>query len=268
MKVETISYLKVRFLSFASVLVPHQSSPDSISPMVPTDNAIQVEPSHEQVVASLPSHFPREYDDSRIPLRVQVYNDKPVLHNVLTKPKKGVYMCSHCDTTFASFVQLLDHIDANDIKRPHKCSYDDCPWKIVGFNRVRQLKRHIGSVHTTTKDYRCLVDDCYRCFTRVDLFNRHVKSVHENKLSRFNTKLQRKSSTLSIQTSSSADDIQSRSHGISESISSQTSSPTLTPLSPSVSFVDTEPPSATPAPTPIANNTGYKHSIRFLTNDE
>lgn len=144
----------------------------------------------EELSKFIPNDFPTTIDENgRIPLRRQIFNDKKVLRTVLTKPKKGVYMCNHCDKIFNTFGELLDHFDEFNVKRPHKCSFDDCPWKIVGFNRIRQLHRHEKSVHSTEKDFKCNVPNCNKKFGRVDLLNRHIKSVHENKTSRFNKKM-------------------------------------------------------------------------------
>ncbi|CAM9011936.1 unnamed protein product [Wickerhamomyces anomalus] len=144
----------------------------------------------EELSKFIPNDFPTTIDENgRIPLRRQIFNDKKVLRTVLTKPKKGVYMCNHCDKIFNTFGELLDHFGEFNVKRPHKCSFDDCPWKIVGFNRIRQLHRHEKSVHSTEKDFKCNVPNCNKKFGRVDLLNRHIKSVHENKTSRFNKKM-------------------------------------------------------------------------------
>lgn len=143
----------------------------------------------------MPPGFPLVYADGRVPLRVQVYNDAAVLSTVLRKPKKGVYICAHCRSTFARLPALLDHIDSNNIERPYKCSEAACPWKIVGFLKHQQLRRHIACVHSSQSDYECPVDGCRKMFARVDLYHRHLRTVHENKCSRFNAKLQRQRSS-------------------------------------------------------------------------
>ncbi|CDR38713.1 CYFA0S02e04852g1_1 [Cyberlindnera fabianii] len=165
----------------------------------PSSQSDDLQIPQSKLTAFLPPDFPRVYEDGRVPLRVQVADDRRVLHTVLTKPKKGIYMCSHCNVRFSSFGPLLDHIDANDIKRPHTCTYDDCPWKIVGFTKQRQLNRHLKSVHLDRNEYQCNVPGCGKFFGRIDLLNRHTKSIHDNKNSRFNLRLeaQRRSSTTS-----------------------------------------------------------------------
>ncbi|KAH3680496.1 hypothetical protein WICMUC_000284 [Wickerhamomyces mucosus] len=139
----------------------------------------------------LPKDYPHILPDGRIPLRYQVYQDKKVLRSVLNKPKKGVYMCNHCDLLFIEFTELLDHFDEFKIKRPHKCNHSDCVWKIVGFNRLRQLNRHKQSVHLQNQAFTCEI--CDKGFGRIDLFNRHLKNVHENQNSRYNKKLRKES---------------------------------------------------------------------------
>lgn len=154
--------------------------------------------SNEQILKFLPSNFPKLYQDGRIPLRVQIFNDKKILQSVISKPKKGVYMCNHCNTSFANLGSILDHFDEFDIKRPFKCTVEDCPWKVIGFNKSRQLQRHTASVHSE-REFKCQVLGCERMFKRMDLLSRHTKSVHQNLSSRFNKKLVKNSPLLNQQ---------------------------------------------------------------------
>lgn len=207
---------------------------------------------HSQLESFMPPGFPQRYPDGRIPLRVQIFQDKGILNSVLTKPKKGVYMCSHCDTNFATLAQMLDHIDEYSIARSYKCSFDDCPWKIVGFSKSRQLKRHISSVHSPTKRFPCDIENCNKSFMRLDLFNRHIRSVHENKMSRFNRRNSYRTSSITGGFLNSG----SRKGSVCSTIStnSNTSSQGSNNNSPGDS------PSFT-------QSNSYKHSISFLTNN-
>lgn len=214
----------------------------------------------------IPSGFPQIIDqDGRIPLRRQIFNDKKILKTVLTKPKKGVYMCNHCDHIFNTFGELLDHFDEFNVKRPHKCSFDDCPWKIVGFNRIRQLHRHEKSVHSTEKDFKCQVPNCNKKFGRVDLLNRHIKSVHEKKTSRFNKKMSKDNSQTSTITTIPATSTTIDSPLIStsqdnSSIEESSSEGEMSPIASSSSSLQQQqqPP----------RDSQYKHTIKFLTNSD
>lgn len=136
----------------------------------------------------LPANFPKQYPNGAIPLRVQIFNNKKILRNVLKKPKKGVYTCSHCSETFSKFCYLLDHIDKYNLVREFKCSNNECPYKIVGFSKLRQLRRHELTIHLSNEKCKCHYKNCEKLFTRMDLLNRHIKTVHNNKESRFNRK--------------------------------------------------------------------------------
>lgn len=176
-----------------------EQNTESLSPHHNTDQSIETQLDlsiiqSEELNKFIPKNFPLKLNDGREPLRRQIYNNKKILKTVLTKPKKGVYMCNHCDQLFNNFGELLDHFDLFQVKRPHKCSHDNCPWSIVGFNRIRQLNRHETSVHTTEKGFNCKIPNCNKKFGRIDLLNRHIKSVHENRSSRFNKKMNKESS--------------------------------------------------------------------------
>lgn len=199
----------------------------------------------KEIERFLPSDFPRQLPDGRVPLRCQIFQDKSVLKNVLAKSKKGVFMCNHCDLSFTQFTSLLDHFDEFKIKRPHKCSHNDCCWKIVGFNRLRQLTRHESSIHNNISSFVC--DKCSKKFGRIDLLNRHLKNVHENLCSRFNKKLakQIKESHPSKTTTDSPTPT-------TLNTVSTTTTASLSPVSVTISEPEQE----------VAS---YKHSIDFLT---
>ncbi|CCH44207.1 Zinc finger protein [Wickerhamomyces ciferrii] len=249
----------------------------------------------EEIDKFLPSNFPmiirtssidnnnnEANDILKIPLRRQIFNDKKILKQVLTKPKKGVYMCNHCDEIFYTFGELLDHFDQFDVKRPHKCSHLDCPWKIVGFNRVRQLNRHESSVHSTDKEFKCHISNCNKKFGRVDLLNRHLKSVHENKNSRFNRKLSKDLSQhqQNHQQGSYQHNYQQNYQGFSwnsptGSLSSiddhDQTSPVITPIQINSQrsqrgSQDSQIDSQQDSSNNQRRNSKYKHTIEFLTN--
>jgi len=242
----------------------------------------------EELNKFIPKDFPMFLDNNgRIPLRRQIFQNKKILKTVLTKPKKGVYMCNHCDQIFNNLGELLDHFDEFNVKRPHKCSFDDCPWKIVGFNRIRQLQRHKISVHSTEKGFKCKIPNCNKEFARIDLLNRHIKSVHENKTSRFNRKMSKDQLNSSHSSSSSSSKSKSHHHSTSasgnissndESISggedeefvsesnlnSQTSSKNPQIASTSTSITQDQSSESNQQ----RRGSKYKHTIKFLTNSD
>ncbi|KAH3682361.1 hypothetical protein WICPIJ_006675 [Wickerhamomyces pijperi] len=198
----------------------------------------------KEIEKFLPIGFPKLLPDGRVPLRYQIFKDKSVLRTVLTKPKKGVFMCSHCDLSFTQFSELLDHYDEYKIKRPHKCSHHDCPWKIVGFNRLRQLTRHEASIHNSSLNLVCL--KCSKKFGRIDLLNRHTKNVHDNANSRFNKKMAKFSTTH-------ASEAEQNSPNVTPKVGSPHSENQKQAQEQTASQDSKEP------------DTSYKHSIDFLT---
>lgn len=240
-----------------SVKSDEQTTPD---PSIETQLDLSIIQS-EELNKFLPKNFPLFLKDGREPLRRQIYNNKKILKTVLTKPKKGVYMCNHCDQIFNNFGELLDHFDLFQVKRPHKCSHDDCPWSIVGFNRIRQLNRHENSVHTIEKGFNCKIPNCNKKFGRIDLLNRHIKSVHENRSSRFNKKMNKEFQQLNPTTSTSSPG--SNSSDESPSDLDYTQSPI-----PSSSSMLTQENTNSQEISNQRRGSNIKHTIKFLTNSD
>lgn len=141
---------------------------------------------NESFVSSGPNHNAKPLTTL---LREKV--NKTHLQGLLSAKKKGLYKCGsavHCSKTFASFGELLNHLEQHQIDRKFKCPDHSCPWGIVGFSSHAQMKRHYRTIHQP-RSFSCPERLCKKTFSRVDLLKRHASSVHQNKNSRFNRKM-------------------------------------------------------------------------------
>ncbi|KAK9470937.1 uncharacterized protein V1510DRAFT_355493, partial [Dipodascopsis tothii] len=105
----------------------------------------------------------------------------------MAKTKKGVYRCNHCAGTYTTMELFHQHILAEKVGRPFKCSEPSCPWSTVGFPNRNECSRHIKHQHEEAK-YACSYPWCTKKFVRKDSRNRHEKLVHEKPDSRLNRK--------------------------------------------------------------------------------
>lgn len=95
------------------------------------------------------------------------------------KPKKGNYICTHCQRRFKTLYCLAKHLDSQNIKRPYRCSHSKCVWSIIGFNKKGELNRHVNCQHNKTT-YQCPDRECLKCFIRKDALKRHIAVLHPN----------------------------------------------------------------------------------------
>lgn len=129
--------------------------------------------------------------------------------------KKGNFKCSHCTLNFTNLMEFAQHLDENDVRRPHLCPVEDCPWSVVGLPRKVDLRRHCMLQHflrgklneddplmsTETKSqmvrllYSCDEPRCGKHFYRRDSLQRHQRLVHFNENSSFNRKWNMKGMT-------------------------------------------------------------------------
>lgn len=135
----------------------------------------------------------------------QIKYDKFLFEVISKKQKRGSYKCAHCPETFPNILDYAAHMDNFGIKREFKCPFVLCPWKVLGFPKRSDLRRHCAFQHkdelkSELKDLLNLKDEafptilcsnkyCEKEFYRKDAFARHVAIVHQNKKSRFNKKL-------------------------------------------------------------------------------
>ncbi|KAA8906260.1 hypothetical protein TRICI_005172 [Trichomonascus ciferrii] len=96
-----------------------------------------------------------------------------------SKAKKGDYVCSHCRRRFKTLWRLARHLDREKIHRPHRCHEPKCVWKVIGFSKPTELRRHEKTQHNKTM-YQCQVKDCLKCFTRKDSLMRHIARLHHD----------------------------------------------------------------------------------------
>ena len=61
--------------------------------------------------------------------------------------------------------------DLDDKKYVIKCEHCD-----LKFKRNSDLKRHVASIHSSSKSVQCL--SCEKAFSRKDALTRHMKSSH------------------------------------------------------------------------------------------
>jgi hypothetical protein len=102
----------------------------------------------------------------------------PNMWSRVNKTKKGKYSCTHCATKFRTLRDLAEHIDEEDIQRPHSCHELDCPWSIIGFSKRSEWARHIKYQHQKKSKYHCEVPNCQKTFTRKDSLTRHFNLIH------------------------------------------------------------------------------------------
>ncbi|KAK9496061.1 hypothetical protein V1508DRAFT_378648 [Lipomyces doorenjongii] len=118
-------------------------------------------------------------------------DDDESMEDKMARSKKGVYRCNHCPEKFNTMEQFYNHIEAEGVDRPFKCSETSCPWSRVGFPNRNECNRHIKHQHAGSM-YSCSYSWCPKKFPRKDSRNRHEKLVHEKPDSRLNRKLEKK----------------------------------------------------------------------------
>lgn len=108
--------------------------------------------------------------------------------------KKGKYFCSHCKGQFRTILDLCAHMDTVGVSRPFHCPDPDCPWYIAGFPTASEWCRHTRFQHGGEADrdaQKLACENCGKKFTRKDSLKRHYILVHDNKNSRYNSKLRK-----------------------------------------------------------------------------
>jgi KRAB domain-containing zinc finger protein len=80
-------------------------------------------------------------------------------------------LCQHCGKVFDTHEQLRTHFRYNHKERPESCGI--CHHK---FHSIRDLKRHVSSVHEGRKDVQC--QECGKFFACSNTLATHVRCVH------------------------------------------------------------------------------------------
>lgn len=102
----------------------------------------------------------------------------PEIWASVTKAKKGLYSCNHCDQKFLKLLYLAQHMDEAGIERPFRCHQDNCAWSIIGFSKRSEWLRHVKFQHDEKPKYKCEFPTCYKSFSRKDSLKRHFILVH------------------------------------------------------------------------------------------
>ncbi|ODV58240.1 C2H2-type zinc finger protein ASCRUDRAFT_78140 [Ascoidea rubescens DSM 1968] len=107
-------------------------------------------------------------------------NDRNMISDKITKPKKGGCVCAYCDKKTKTFLELAIHNDYEhkNVFR-YLCTYDDCPYKYFGFKDKQGLDKHIKNFHNSPL-FWCTC--CNRSFKRKDLLKRHYSGRKHEEL--------------------------------------------------------------------------------------
>lgn len=137
---------------------------------------------------------------------VQALNNDPhFTAESLTKNKKGLYSCLHCELKFSNILQYAQHLDEVEVSGPYKCPFVECCWKYFGMKTTQKLRRHCALQHISEltdemktilniksdsyPEIECMSEYCDKTFIRKDSILRHQQMVHNNPSSRFNNRL-------------------------------------------------------------------------------
>lgn len=119
-----------------------------------------------------------------------------------TVDHKKKYSCNHCDESITSLKGLILHYEEHNLFRhlKYRCVVNECPFKIIGFNKKILLRKHLIIEHFNGKDpsnniknkqehelVKQLLFICPKCdklFSRRDTSQRHEKTVHKPKVKR------------------------------------------------------------------------------------
>ena len=141
-------------------------------------------------------------------------NDKNFSDETLTKNKKGLFSCLHCELKFSTILHYAKHLDDVGVSGPYKCPFSDCCWKYLGMKTTQKLRRHCALQHINElndemksilniksdsyPEMDCLSEYCNKTFIRKDSILRHQQMVHSNINSRFNKKLEKVQSFINV----------------------------------------------------------------------
>lgn len=137
---------------------------------------------------------------------VQALNSDPhFTTESLTKNKKGLFSCLHCELKFSNIQQYAEHLDEVEVSGPYKCPFVECCWKYFGMKTTQKLRRHCALQHISEltdemktilniksdsyPEIACTSEYCDKTFIRKDFILRHQQMVHNNPNSRFNNRL-------------------------------------------------------------------------------
>ncbi|EGV62158.1 hypothetical protein CANTEDRAFT_136098 [Yamadazyma tenuis ATCC 10573] len=110
---------------------------------------------------------------------------------------REVLLCSHCPKKFETVHELALHCQEFNLYKgfKYKCPLATCPFKLIGFNKKLDLRRHVTAKHIDRKTFEVLTDDtyeekfvrslvyfchCQRVFYRRDSLQRHQRLIHRN----------------------------------------------------------------------------------------
>ncbi|KAL6930711.1 hypothetical protein ACO0R3_003832 [Hanseniaspora guilliermondii] len=132
-------------------------------------------------------------------------NDPHFTDESLTKNKKGLFSCLHCELKFSNILQYAQHLDEAEVSGPYKCPFVECCWKYFGMKTTQKLRRHCALQHINEltdemktilniksdsyPEIECMSEYCDKKFIRKDSILRHQQMVHNNPNSRFNNRL-------------------------------------------------------------------------------
>lgn len=112
------------------------------------------------------------------------------------------YECNHCQIEVQSLRELILHYEKFNLFKhlKYRCVVNDCPFKMIGFDKKILLRKHLINEHLNDKDpsrnikdknehnlVRQLLFICPKCdklFSRRDTSQRHEKTVHKPKFKR------------------------------------------------------------------------------------
>ena len=100
------------------------------------------------------------------------YEGKHLRAHLRTHNKEKKYNCEICNEKFTT-VNLLNKHKKNNHPKIIKCKF--CDYKVF---ELKRLKRHVNTIHSTNKPYKCNFENCDYKTNRKDQLKKHFNKIH------------------------------------------------------------------------------------------